>query len=134
VKKRELKRKINRPGEADIEALIKQLNAMSIDDLGYAALVFRALKMDPDIMKVIRPPVFVSQPRIPNTPMFPRPAQAYQPSQQPHMNPRPPPLRSYQQVPPNSSTCYACGVSGHQMTTCPGLQELINRGVVAKNE
>ena len=134
VRKRELKRKINGPGEADIEALIKQLNAMSVDDPGYAALVFRALKMDPDVMKVIRPPVFVSQPRIPNAPMFPRPAQAYQSSQQPHMNPRPPPLRSYQQVPPDSSTCYACGVSGHRMTTCPGLQELINKGVVAKNE
>ena len=74
MKKRKLRRKINRPDEADIEALIKQLNAMSVEDPGYVGLVFRALKMDPDVMKVIRPPVFVSRPKIPSPPEFPRPS------------------------------------------------------------
>ena len=46
---KELKWKINGKDKPEVESLIKQLNTMSIDDPGYAALVFRALKLDPDV-------------------------------------------------------------------------------------
>src|SRR5882672_6383610 len=85
---KELKRKINGKEEPEVESLIKQLNTMSIDDPGYAALVFRALKLDPDVLKVARPPVFVTRPTIPNSPQFPRSMQnipSFQPQTPPHM-------------------------------------------------
>ena len=105
---------------------------MSIEDLGYVGLVFRALKMDPDGMKVIRPPVFVSCPKILSAPEFPRPSQVYKPL--PHLNPRPLPLKTYQQGAPDSTKCYTCRITGHRMTMCPRLREYISKGIVARDE
>ena len=59
---REIKRKLNGKDEPEIESLIKQLNSMAVDDPGYASLVFRALKIDPEVINVIRPPVFMTRP------------------------------------------------------------------------
>lgn len=130
---KELKRKIKGKDEPEIETLIKQLNSMSIDDPGYAALVFRALKMDPDVMRVIRPPVFVTKPSIPNSPQFPRNPQHFQPQNPPHMTPRFPPPRSFARPSPDDSMCYACNNNGHRMTACPILQDLVAKKVVIRN-
>ena len=61
--------------EPEIESLIKQLNLMVVDNPGYAMLVFMALKIDPEAINVIRPPVFMTQPSLPNIPQFPRTTQ-----------------------------------------------------------
>ncbi|KII83146.1 hypothetical protein PLICRDRAFT_77662, partial [Plicaturopsis crispa FD-325 SS-3] len=50
------------PAQADkqkheeVEGLIRQLNKMSIDDTEYGATYYKALKIDSDIAKVVRPP------------------------------------------------------------------------------
>ena len=131
---KDVKRKVNGRDEPEIETLIKQLNSMSIDDPGYAALVFKALKIDPDVLKVVRPPVFVSRPSIPNSPMFPRPQSAFQSRMAPRdMPPRFPPPRPFGRSIPEDDTCFGCGGKGHRMVMCPKLQELIDMKVVMKN-
>ncbi|KII82650.1 hypothetical protein PLICRDRAFT_120490, partial [Plicaturopsis crispa FD-325 SS-3] len=39
-----------------VEGLIKQLNRMNLDDADYGATYYKALKIDNDIQKVVRPP------------------------------------------------------------------------------
>ena len=130
---KDLKRKINEKEEPEIESLIRQLNAMTVDDPGYAALVFRALKLDPDVMKVIRPPVFVSKPTIPHLPAYPRAPQQFQPQSPPHMAPRFSPPRTFGRRPIDDDSCFACEKKGHRMTTCPALQGLEAKKIVARN-
>jgi len=130
---KDLKRKINGKEEPEIEALIRQLNAMTVDDPGYAALVFRALKLDPDVMKVIRPPVFVSRPTIPHSPVYPRPPQKFQPQTPPHMTPRFPPPKPFTRRPLDDDSCFACEMRGHRMSMCPVMQELEAKKVVMRN-
>ena len=137
---KEIKRKVNGKDEPEIETLIKQLNTMSLDDPGYAALVFRAFKIDPDVLKVVRPSVFVTQPTLPNSvPQFLRATQAF-PSFQPQ--------RSSQTVPSftasrpqgnrnmpdeDADRCYGCYGHGHRMSMCPEMQELMGKNVVMRN-
>jgi hypothetical protein len=130
---REIKRKINGKDEPEIESLIKQLNAMSVDDPGYAALVFRAMKIDPDVMKVIRPPVFVSRPSIPTAPVFPRSSQPFQPQNAPRMVQRFPPPRPFDSGPTEGATCFACGARGHRISMCPALEDLMRRKIIIRN-
>ena len=129
---KEPRRKINGKDEPEIEKLIKQLNSMSIEDPGYAALVFRALKIDPEVMQVIRPPVFASKPIIPNSPQFPRNTQSFRPQNPPHISPRFPPPRPFAKA-PEDGMCYACNASGHRMTVCPELQDLMAKKIVMRN-
>jgi hypothetical protein len=42
----------------EMEALIKQLGSMSLDDPNYGILYYRAIVMDPRVEKIIRPPQF----------------------------------------------------------------------------
>jgi len=130
---KEIKRKINGKQEPEIETLIKQINTMSLDDPGYAGMVFRALKIDPDVMKVIRPPVFVTRPKIPDAPKFPIMTQPFQPQLPPHMAPGFVAPRSYGMSQPVSE-CYGCGGQGHRMATCPDIQEFIAKNMIARNE
>lgn len=51
--KSSLKKKVNSKDKPDVDTLIKDLNSMSINDPGYAALAYRAMKIDPDILKVV---------------------------------------------------------------------------------
>lgn len=115
---KELKRKINGKNEPEVESLIKQLNTMSIDDPGYAALVFRALKLDPQF------------PRTTHT------FSTFRPQSPPHVK------SSFQSPRPfNRSTpeedrdrCYGCGSRAHRMGTCRDLQELVARNRITRNE
>jgi hypothetical protein len=137
---RELRRKVNSKDEPEVETLIRQLNTMSLDDPGYAALVFRALKLDPDVLKVIRPPVFVTRPNVPNVPQFPRATQPYptfQPQVPPHMTQGFPAPRAFGRSGPTDEDrdrCFGCGVKGHMMGRCPEMQDLMARNVVVRNE
>lgn len=136
---KELKRKINGKEEPEVESLIKQLNTMSIDDPGYAALVFRALKLDPDVLKVVRPPVFVSRPTIPNSPQFPRSMQnipSFQPQTPPHMGAGFQSSQTYSRNVPEDDRdkCYGCGSRAHRMGTCRELQDMMARNILVRNE
>lgn len=70
--------------EPEIETLINKINTMSITDPGYAALVFKALKLDPGVLKDINPPQFATRPSN-NAPRFPQEATPFQPQMPPHM-------------------------------------------------
>ncbi|KAF7965113.1 hypothetical protein HWV62_45565 [Athelia sp. TMB] len=125
----------------EIEALIKELNSMSIEDPTYAALVFRASKLDPSILNFVRAPVFNTKPAVPVTPQPPRDGPAFYP-------PRPPRnTGAFQQAPafqPNpgfqaaaprpASACYGCGMDGHPMSRCPGIDELIAKGAIQRDQ
>ena len=134
-----MKRKVNGKDEPEVEKLIRQLNTMSLDDPGYAGLVFRALKIDPDVMKVIRPPVFVTKPTIPSPPQFPRAAQpfsGFRPQNAPHTTPSFSAPRSFDRRlnhEDDRERCYACGAMGHRMSQCHEMQELTAKNVVMKN-
>jgi hypothetical protein len=136
---KELKRKINGKDEPEVESLIKQLNTMSIDDPGYAALVFRALKLDPDVMKVVRPPIFVSRPTVPDSPQFPRTTHAFstfRPQSPPHVKSSFQSPRPFNRSAPEEDRdrCYGCGSRAHRMGTCRDLQELVARNRIVRNE
>lgn len=146
------KKKVSSRKEPDIESLIKELNTMSISDPKYAALVFRAMKLDPDILKVVRAPVFNTNPSVPPAPYFPRQQQShfqpqqqsqFQPQRPPHMNAPFPPRQNNMGVgqqfnqPPRPqqqpNQCFACNGSGHMMSNCPTMNELVARGAVIRN-
>jgi hypothetical protein len=128
------KRRLVSKDEPEIETLIKRLNSMSIDDPGYAALAFRALKIDPDVLRVIRAPVFNGRPTIPNSPQFPRPQPTFQPQAPPRMAPRFPTSRPFPRPSPDGEECFACGMKGHRMTMCPEMQPLIADKRIRRNE
>jgi hypothetical protein len=134
---REIKRKLNGKDEPEIESLIKQLNSMAVDDPGYAALVFRALKIDPEVINVIRPPVFMTRPSVPSTPQFPRTTQGpsiFQPRTPPHMSNGFAPRSFGRNMPDeDKDRCFGCGARGHRMNQCPGMQELLMKRIVVKN-
>ena len=136
---KDLKRKINGKDEPEVETLIKQLNTMAIDDPGYAALVFRALKLDPDVMRVVRPPVFVSRPTVPDSPQFPRTTHAFstfRPRSPPHMAPNFQAPRPFNRnmTEEDRDRCYGCGSRAHRMGTCRDLQELVARNKITRND
>lgn len=148
-----LKKKVNSKREPDVENLIKELNSMSINDPGYSALVYRAMKRDPDILKVVRPAVFSTNVPAPPAQYPPRSNVGFQPQPPPHMNsnypprqynnapsgpPRPynngPPTapRQFNNAPAMSNECYGCHESGHMMSRCPKISELENKGLLRR--
>ncbi|KZP22870.1 hypothetical protein FIBSPDRAFT_889991 [Athelia psychrophila] len=50
------KNKVKGKSEPEIESMIKELNSMSAHDPSYAVLVLWALKIDPNVLKVVRAP------------------------------------------------------------------------------
>ncbi|KZP10548.1 hypothetical protein FIBSPDRAFT_758114, partial [Athelia psychrophila] len=115
-----LKRKVNSKNEPDVDTLIKELNSMSINDPGYAALVYRAMKCDPDILK---PRQFNNAP-----PMPPRQfnnAQSVPPHQ--YIN------NTYTSaMPPMSDECFGCHKTGHIISRCPQMNDLISKGLIQR--
>ena len=100
----------------EIEALIKQLNSMSLNDPSYGLTYYKAIKLDPDVAKVVRMP----QVRNNNNPsgVMSRPSS----------------------LPPSQSTircdeaiCFGCGKKGHSMNVCSTINELINKGTITRD-
>lgn len=132
------KRTVATTDEKEIEGMIAQLNSMKIDDPGYAGLVFRALKKDPDVMRVIRPPIVVPRPVMPNSPGEPRMA--------PRFADPPPHLANVGFGPssrnfddrrrPNGggSKCFGCGLVGHRIGECPEVSEIVQAGGMKRDE
>lgn len=126
------KRKLKGKEEPEIESLIKELNSMSINDPGYAALVFRAIKLDPEVLRVIRPPAFAAKSAssmmpMPPPPKFPPADRSFHPAMTPN----------YQQSGPTpigmgDLYCFGCGSRGHRMLRCPDLQQLMATNIITK--
>ncbi|KZP29953.1 hypothetical protein FIBSPDRAFT_726795, partial [Athelia psychrophila] len=135
-----LKKKVNSKSEPDVDTLIKELNSMSINDPAYAALVYRAMKIDLDILKVVHQSAFATTTSAPPVQYPQRLNTAFQPQPPPHMNSNYSPPRQFhdtQSVPPrpfNSITdeCFGCYENGHMMSRCPKLNDLVNKGLLRR--
>ncbi|KAI6046925.1 hypothetical protein EDC04DRAFT_2864599 [Pisolithus marmoratus] len=92
--------------EDEVETLIKSLSY-------YPLLYYRAIKIDPDALKVIHPPVFQNPP-VSATPITP-------PSTQPC------PLRK-------PITCFGCGVIGHGVDSCDAINDLVRKGSLSRDD
>lgn len=124
-------RKISGRTEPQVETIINQLNRMSIHDPGYAGLVFRALKLDPDVLKFIRPPVFMTNDPAPNVPQFTQAAPSFPRQPPPHMMPNN--YMSSQNFQTRPDGCFGCGELDHRIGRCDKLNDLVNRNVLTRD-
>ncbi|KAJ7750656.1 hypothetical protein DFH07DRAFT_775000 [Mycena maculata] len=134
----------------EVEGMIRQLNSMSLDDPSYGATYFKVLSMDTTGIAV---KCITRTPRV-QTNYAPRPARSY-PSEQtapqtvaspatyPNSVPlnggaaysRPPASQTYPRPDtPRSDSCYGCHDKEHRISDCPKLRELIQNGVIKRDE
>ena len=119
----------------EVENLIKQMNLLAQDDPQYGIAYYRALKLDPDVARIVGEPALrrscqgYANPR----------AASYQqtiPQQTPAQSifaPQAP--RPMQTAPPRGSgmICYGCGEEGHGMGRCDKILDLLQQGILAKD-
>ncbi|KIM57881.1 hypothetical protein SCLCIDRAFT_28511, partial [Scleroderma citrinum Foug A] len=96
----------------EVENLIKTMSRMSLSDPEYSLYYYRAIKLDPDASKVIRPPSLHSSP-IPSSAAAPT---------------------ALSRAPGRSITCYGCGVEGHGVNGCDKVNDLITKGLLSRDE
>ena len=119
----------------EVEGLIKQLNAMSLDDPQYGLLYYRATKMDPTVIKVISPPAnrvggkntYDSQDKT-------KTSYPYNQGNAPRNLPAP--GNRFYNAPGGlmqDRTCFGCGEKGHSVPVCPKLLKLQAEGKIIRN-
>ncbi|KZP28057.1 hypothetical protein FIBSPDRAFT_729688, partial [Athelia psychrophila] len=136
------KNKVKGKSEPEIESMIKELNSMSAHDPSYAVLVLRALKIDPNVLKVVRAPEAgpaVAPPQLGGPPPSqyfpPRTNPTFQRQAPPHMQLQPGYAPPWQfNGSPQVSTCFGCNQNGHIMSHCPGIRELEVSGAIRRND
>ncbi|KDQ57381.1 hypothetical protein JAAARDRAFT_130071 [Jaapia argillacea MUCL 33604] len=110
----------------EMENLIRKMGAMKIDDPGYRILYYRAMKMDPDVTKVLRAPKLTdsdgarTQTNVANA----------SGSGSTNVTPRSVGMRPGG----TGSRCFGCNEPGHMMGVCLSLLELTTRGVIKKDD
>jgi hypothetical protein len=120
----------------EVEGLIRQMSLLAEDDPQYRLAYYRALKLDPDISMIVNGPLVLrNKPQNTSRP----PANIFQQSASPtprlNIPRQPPPVRNAQLPPPKGSdiTCFGCSRVGHGMSTCPQINELINKGILTRD-
>jgi hypothetical protein len=110
--------------DPEVETLIRQLNGMSLEDPNYNYLYWKAVKIDKDIDRVVRqpylgsairaqyPPPFQNQYKAPIAPYIPQGPQ--------------PPIQG-------EIVCFGCGKTGHGMSRCLPINELLAKGTIIKD-
>jgi hypothetical protein len=130
------KRTVKGP-QREVESLIKQMNLLTQDDPQYGIAYYRALKLDPDVSRIVAEPAlrrpcdqrYGSQRRVnyqQPAPQQVRGPTIYNSQPSPRMQPQPPPRGS-------EMTCYGCGEIGHGMGRCPSIADLIGKDILAKD-
>src|ERR1700733_2834092 len=130
------KRTVKGP-QREVESLIKQMNLLTQDDPQYGIAYYRALKLDPDVSRIVAEPAlrrpcdqrYRSQRRVnyqQPAPQQVRGPTIYNSQPSPRMQPQPPPRGS-------EMTCYGCGEIGHGMGRCPSIADLIGKDILAKD-
>jgi Aspartyl protease len=99
----------------EVETLIKSLSRMSLTDPDYSLLYYRAIKLDSDASRVVRPPPLHSTHPIPTASS----------GSAPTVHPR---------SPGRSITCYGCGVEGHGLNNCEAINDLVKKGSLTRDE
>lgn len=117
----------------ELEGMIRQLNSMTINDPGYAGLVLRALKEDPEILREVRAPTYLARAPENRPPPMMRPPTLFNHQAPPHMASYGPPPRNYIGRPSSGFACYGCGNPDHRMSECPELDDMLRRGMIRKD-
>jgi len=129
------RKRIVRGPHKEVENLIKQMNLLTQDDPQYGITYYRALKLDPDIAKIVAEPALrrpgdqrVVAARATTYPQA-RYSQTAKPAYYAPQVSSQPPL----QPPPRGSemTCYGCGEKGHGMSRCGVINEMISKDLLA---
>ncbi|RPD52068.1 hypothetical protein L227DRAFT_515380, partial [Lentinus tigrinus ALCF2SS1-6] len=97
--------------DGEVEDIIRRLQNMSLNDPAYAALYYRAFKLDKDIVHII---------------WAPRDTVASS-----YSKPAPPSFATGANASP--ITCYGCGEQGHHMNNCPKISDLVIKGVLKRD-
>jgi hypothetical protein len=125
------KRSVNAPHK-EVESLIKQLNLLTRDDPQYGITYYRALKLDPDVARIVSEPALR---RTSERRLSPQKYATYQQTTltQPTYAPRV--SNPSQSPPPRGSEiiCYGCGEKGHGMNRCPPILELIEQDILTRD-
>lgn len=141
--------------EPEIKSLIKEINSMSADDPRYASLVFKAVKLDSDVLYQVKAPEFPTKPQVSSRVQVPpesQPVYVQQTAPLPHPYQSPGPFQNtarYQQMQlglyqqtqaeefqnevQRTITCWGCGKEGHPMTRCPEIAEMVKKGIVKRD-
>jgi hypothetical protein len=126
----------------EVEGLIRQMNLLAQDDPQYGLAYYRALKLDPDVSKVVSSPAFrrINGPglvkgnvntyqslALPQPTLNVGSAGASPQILVPDRNIRPPPPK------PGEMECFGCGEKGHGMSRCPTINNLLGKGVLTRD-
>ena len=134
VKEATGKRSVSAP-QRDVESLIKQMNLLTQDDPEYGIAYYRALKLDPDVARIVSEPALKRM----SGPVYrPQRAVTYQqtmapvPDGSPGSIPYAPRTVRTSQPPARGGDmiCYGCGEKGHGMHSCPTINKLVERDVL----
>lgn len=110
--------------EDGVEEMIEQLNKMSIDDPAYGTLYYRACLANPIVREIVPSPINGRK----RSSSASRSGQDFEREAPPHFrNSRPPPSSA-------NSGCYGCGGTGHAMYMCPKMKDLMDQGIVKRDE
>jgi hypothetical protein len=140
---REMEEKLEDKQEAaskydEVENLIARMARMGLDDPQYAALYYRATKLDEKVREQLIAPVHRNAPQIAAT----RPLRAPTPTP----NAGRPPINASAATYPNSiplarspaaaaaSGCFGCGKAGHRVNECEEIRKLEGNGVIRRDE
>lgn len=122
----------------EIEGMIKQLNAMSINDTRRAGIVLQALKEDPGILNLIPGGGYASKVQDSNSQPSTRNPTLFNHQTPPHLSPnypaQPQSFNPRNRFSNPGYACYGCGNPDHRMNECPELDELVRRGTIWKDQ
>ena len=108
---RELDKEEDKASKQDeVEIIIQRLSNMSLNDPTYGLLYYRALKLDADVVKVLKAPVIRTD------------------SQVMQSRPRTPDAFRRDEL-----QCFGCGKTGHGMSSCSTIDKLVQKEVIRKD-
>ncbi|KAF7789824.1 hypothetical protein EIP86_000770, partial [Pleurotus ostreatoroseus] len=109
--------------DEDVEEMIEQLNKMSIDDPSYGTLYYRACLANPLVRDIVPSPVTGRR----RSGSMTRHSQDFEREPPPH-------FQRGRLTYSSGSRCYGCGGSGHIMEFCPKIKDLLDKGIVKRDD
>ena len=128
------------PDTQEFNQLMDQMRNLSLNDPQYSFLYVKMMHLDPQAARHLPEPIHNPPPRWAGPPPTRDPPPHILARPQPSLPPMrppppavPPPSFTTGRPPPSTDGCYGCGTPGHMMSSCPQLQELIQKGVIRRD-